>query len=134
MSPFHLHRVKDWVSRADSHPALPPGRIHHRLHSQCVDSQKRIHSQSGSEREEKKSDTLKNWTERKEDKVSCNEKNVVEGKVDLQHPVFSQKMLEELRERKEETPPMETSLDNLNGMLNHIYEENWKSREPYSSY
>ena len=123
------------MSKADSHPALPPGRIQNRLHSQYVDSQKRIHSQSGNEKElhnirpskiqstvhsgnnkENQSDTLKNWTERKEDKGSSNEKNVVEGRVDLQHPVFSQEILEELKERREETPPMETSLDDLNGM------------------
>ena len=58
-----------------------------------------------------------NWrdTEQKEDKCS-NAKNEGLVKVDLQHPVFNQKMLEELRERREETPPMETSLDHLNGM------------------
>ena len=63
----------------------------------------------------------KNWrdTERKEEKCS-NAKNEGLVKVDLQHPVFNQKMLEELRERREETPPMETSFDNLNGMQRQI--------------
>ena len=63
----------------------------------------------------------KNWadSERKEDKCS---KAKIEGlaKVDFEHPVFSQKILEELRERKEETPPMESSLDVLNGMQRKI--------------
>ena len=59
----------------------------------------------------------KNWrdTEQKEEKCS-NAKAEGLVKVDLQHPVFNQKMLEELRERREETPPMEISLDHLNGM------------------
>ena len=63
----------------------------------------------------------KNWrdTERKEEKCS-NAKTEGLVKVDLQHPVFNQKMLEELRERREETPPMEISLDHLNGMQRQI--------------
>ena len=63
----------------------------------------------------------KNWrdTEQKEEKCS-NAKAEGLVKVDLQHPVFNQKMLEELRERREETPPMETSLDNLNGTQRQI--------------
>ena len=149
-------RAKDWASKADSHPALPPGRIQTRLHLRDVDLQKQLYSQSGNEenelhirpskiqstihkeegnKEDKKSDILKNWSDserkgeqtgneknivkglRKDEKLS-NEKNVVKGlrKVNLQHPVFSQKLLEEARERREETPPIETCLDNLNGM------------------
>ena len=122
--------MKDWLSKADCHPALPPGRIQNRLNSQNVDSQKRLQSWSEEElhiRPSKIGSTLhsgtneeekKNWTgsEEKEDKLSKGKNEGLAKKVDLEHPVFSQKMLEELRERREETPPMETSRDLLNGM------------------
>ena len=86
---------------------------------------------SDSERKEEQSGNEKNIVKDLTNKEkSSNEKNIVKGlrkeekssnkknvarKVDLSHPVFSQKLLEDARVRREETPPIDTCLDDLNG-------------------
>ena len=180
-------RVKDWASKADSHPALPPGRIQKRLQniensqnvdsagnsqnvdsqeshpalppgripkrvpSQHIDSQERVNSQSanleelqvrlpkvpqpkqsGREGDEKSNTSTaegKKDSDKKEEKPG-NPVGVLK-RVDLQHPVFNpvfnpmfnhpvfnQKILQQLRERNEEEnlPWVETSIEDRNGV------------------
>ena len=165
-------RVKDWASKADSHPALPPGRIQKRLQnidsaensqnvdsqeshpalppgripkrvpSQHIDSQERVNSQSANLEElqvrlpkvpqpkqsgregDEKSNTFtaegKKDSDKKEEKPG-NPVGVLK-RVDLQHPVFNQKILQQLRERNEEEnlPWVETSIEDRNG----VHDEN----------
>ena len=171
-------RVKDWASKADSHPALPPGRIQKRLQniensqnvdsqeshpvlppgripkrvpSQYIDSQERVNSQSANLEElqvqlpkvpqpkqsgregDEKSNTFTAEGKKDSDKKEEKPGNPVGGlkRVDLQHPVFNpmfnpmfnhpvfnQKILQQLRERNEEEnlPWVETSIEDRNGV------------------
>ena len=178
-------RVKDWASKADSHPALPPGRIQKRLQnidsensqnvdsensqnvdsqeshpalppgripkrvpSQPIDSQERVNSQSANLEElqvrlpkvpqpkqsgregDEKSNTFTAEGKKDSDKKEEKPRNTVLKRVDLQHPVFNpmfnpmfnhpvfnQKILQQLRERNEEEnlPWVETSIEDRNG-------------------
>ena len=114
------------------------GRIPKRVPSQHIDSQERVNSQSANLEElqvglpkvpqpkqsgregDEKSNTSS--TEGKKDSVKKEEKPGnpvgVLKRVDLHHPVFNQKILQQLRERNEEEnlPWVETSIEDRNGV------------------
>ena len=134
-----MGRARSWASKADSHPAIPSGRLEKRLRSQNID-----HSSSTFEsrqkwlqprREDKEEDEDPGSTLRKhlpktqpgekveeDSKTNLNEiktqavrlhqsvfkdsERPLSKVVNLDHPVFNQKKLQNLRE---ETPPMETA-------------------------
>ena len=145
-----MARARSWASKADSHPAIPSGRLEKRLRSQNIDysSQKsecqkllqprredkeededpgstlRKHlpkTQTGEKVEEDSKTNLneiKTQAVRLHQSVLKNSEQPMSKVVNLDHPVFNQKKLQNLRE---ETPPMETLSVEIEDPLGNLH-------------